>query len=173
MQAWYIFRNFHSNQKRIDSVCFPRRNRSVRAVLIEYKLVEDYFFVEEILQDGIWQLYTNLYMTPIINAANDTSGKYSHIKIITVRVLVFTKTHDSKWIVKGKEFSHSLEQAGYINTKFSQSNIIKDHNEEILGRKTKELKDRFRKECLDGVSDIYQLIESYEKEYNSIATILR
>ena len=150
-------------RKRIDNLFIPVQGKSVCAIIHEYKKSESSNTLEEVLEDALWQIYCNHYMSRIINLYKKHEHN-NHWKFIINRAVVFYKDEiNQKWSIEIHEFVHTIDQAESVNAEFSEKNgkLLKIHSELISG--TKESKKAARLLFLRKreVKNIYKLLEKY------------
>ena len=98
--------------KRIDSLFIPIEGKSETVIIHEYKQIDKTNGKEELLEDGLWQIYVNRYMSvPIRDKEKHDHNDYW--QTIKIRSLIFFKdtNNEGKWSVDMKEYEHSFKQA--------------------------------------------------------------
>ena len=113
------------------------QGKSSCAIIHEYKKSEIYNMLEKALEDALWQIYCNHYMSRIIDLYNKHQHN-NHSKFIINRAVVFYKDEiNRKCSIEIREIVHTIDQAECINEEFSEKNgkLLKMHSELISGKK--------------------------------------
>ena len=145
---------------RPDNIFFPIQDKSDVVVIHEYKLLTaKERFIENLLEDAIWQVYVNQYME--VPLSKSTESEYSFWKFILVRVMVFYKDSISgKWKARVKEFKHNFEQAKQISDIFLERDRILSNAKILIGRENENIKDNERENFMAEHGRGYRNIEA-------------
>ena len=104
--------------KRTDHAFFPIKTKSETGIVHEYKQTNTSSKKDELLIDGLWQIFSKLYLEPIITSI-DADEQLGHIKFIIVRVIVFyLSSSGSRWVVDYIECKMSISRAKQIHMIF-------------------------------------------------------
>ena len=141
-----------SKKKKLDSIFYPKEGKSKIVILHEYKKkkLNSKSNKDELLEDGLWKIYVNQYMSIPINFKDDEEKKFW--EIIKMRCIVFYKdSNNEKWKIDIIEHEYSFEEAKIINKFFSKDgkgNVILSNSKDLLGKNNKENKKMSRTEFL-------------------------
>ena len=147
------FSNKYLNKK--VTLYKPIDKKSNEYILHQYKMVKSEIGIEEAMNNLVWQIYANKYLSVILRDMMPP--------IITVRAIVIYKHRLGSWLVRATEFKHNFDKAKRINKIFStdigsvikQSDALSEKN-----IKEDELRIQFLKHR---VSNIYDLIRRYSE----------
>ena len=149
--------------KRVDTIFYPIKNRNDTVIIHEYKKLTSTILIQQTLEDGAWQIYVNKYMHAALEYYK--TGQCEHWKNVVTRVIVFSRDHFArKWIVRSKEFRHSISDVINIDSLFSLDGGLLENHEALVGNGTPQIK-AARKSFLSKhkANSLYALLETYQQ----------
>lgn len=155
-------------QKKIDAIFLPLEGKSNSVIIHEYKKAPNEGKIDEIIEEAIWQIYVNQYISkPILEKKR--AGVRCFWKTIIVRAIVFFKRIEGSWGLEIKEFIHGFKEAEKINNIFSYNGGLLPNIKELLNQETVSAASDSRKEFLlkNKAEGIFELIQKYStKSFN-------
>ena len=146
-------------QKRVDAIFYPLENRSKTVIIHEYKKANSFADIDRVLENGVWQIYADKYLSEPLDYIKN--HRITHWEEIITRVIVFFRnTTARKWIMRVKQFKHSISQAETINCLFSANGVLLGNHRDLFAGETQERMIRartvFLEEC--GARSLYLLL---------------
>ena len=125
-----------NNNKKIDTIFFPIKDKSSTVVLHEYKKTTKFNKKKELLEDALWQIYTHMYMGLPIKLKEENSNRFW--ERIKIRAIIFY-VENNIWKVEIIENEYSFEEAQKLTKIFSKNGLGKEclSNIETLSGKKK------------------------------------
>ena len=108
-----------SNQysKRLNFIFKPMHGKSDTYIIHKYRKIYSEIGVEDAMENAIWQIYTEEYISFILNEISPRDEIY-----IETRVFVFYRNKLDSWLVKVLGFLHNFKQAKEVDAIFSSVN---------------------------------------------------
>ena len=104
----------------------PIKGQSSIVIIHEYKVCHNFDKIEAIVEEAMWQIFVNQYMSKVLSLAKAEDNLFW--EFIIVRALVFYKDKlASKWSITMKEFKFSVSNASQLNKLFSNNGKLLDN----------------------------------------------
>jgi Predicted AAA-ATPase len=158
------------NQKKIDTLFLPIEGKSNAVIIHEYKkALNEGMTINEVLEDAMWQIYANQYISKPIYDKKLNTPKNDYWEIIIVRAIAFFKKKEGTWGVEIQEFVHNFNQAERLNDVFSFNGKLLKNSKELVTKNNTAITFKERKEFLskNAANNLYELINRYTDEVAS------
>ena len=141
---------------RLNHIFLPLKGKSNIAIIHEYKQTEREIEVNNLLEEGLWQLYAQLYISNIL-----LSMEIEYIKTILTRVIVFYKNCNDNWKANMIQWSHSIHEARKINDFFKK---FKRRAELTSGEKILLVRRKFLARMGEDIEDLPACLNKFKEE---------
>ena len=142
-------------QTRLDHTFLPINGKSNIAIIHEYKQTLKEIEVNNLLEAGLWQIYSQLYMSNILSLM-----EINHIETILTRVIV-CYICNKEWKVNMVQWSHSVREAIKINDFFmnfdDRAKLTREANTLATRRK-------FLARMNEDIEDLPALLNKFKEE---------